>query len=172
MDSNLYGAFPCQVVVSGFSQFFVRSGRGRSSSRRLQSGSRSARKGSRDRNASGAWRLAALARLVFRSALTPEHAQGRWAGDGPFFEAPRLMAPAVRLRDDRRGARHWARIAHRKLVFGRFGPDHDAVMRIGGEAPGGGPILSVGISAMFEYGFPPPRIVNSAVRRKASASAE
>jgi hypothetical protein len=41
-----------------------------------------------------------------------------------------------------------------------------------GEAPGGGPILSVGISAMFEYGFPPPRIVNSAVRRKASASDE
>ena len=45
-------------------------------------------------------------------------------------------------------------------------------MRIGGKAPGGGPILSVGISAMFEYGFPPPRIVNSAVRGKASASAE
>jgi len=43
-------------------------------------------------------------------------------------------------------------------------------MRIGGEAPGGGPILSVGISAMFEYGFPPPRIVNSAVVLKASAS--
>ncbi|MGA7862518.1 MAG: hypothetical protein WCA23_00705, partial [Stellaceae bacterium] len=36
-------------------------------------------------------------------------------------------------------------------------------MRIGGKAPGGGPILSVGISATFEYGFPPPRIVNSAV---------
>src|SRR5271165_2192140 len=34
------------------SQFFVRSGKGRSSSRRLRSGSRSARKGSRDRNAS------------------------------------------------------------------------------------------------------------------------
>ena len=46
---------------------------------------------------------------------------------------------------------------------GSFDPDHDAVMRIGGEAPGGGPILSVGISARFEYGFPPPRIVNSAV---------
>src|SRR5271166_3994148 len=45
----------------------------------------------------------------------------------------------------------------------RSDPDHDAVMRIGGEAPGGGPILSVGIGAMFEYGFPPPRIVNSAV---------
>jgi hypothetical protein len=57
-------------------------------------------------------------------------------------------------------------------AVGSFDPDHDAVMRIGGEAPGGGPILSVGISAMFEYGFPPPRIVDSAVRRKASASAE
>jgi hypothetical protein len=44
-------------------------------------------------------------------------------------------------------------------------------MRIG-KAPGGGPILSVGISATFEYGFPPPRIVNPAVRRKLSASAE
>ena len=74
--------------------------------------------------------------------------------------------------EDPRGARHWVRIAHRKLVFGRFGPDHDAVMRIGGEAPGGGAILSVGIGAMFEYGLPPPRIVNSAVRRKASASVE
>jgi hypothetical protein len=49
---------------------------------------------------------------------------------------------------------------------GLFDPDHDAVMRIGGEAPGGGPILSVGISAMFKYGFPPPRIVDRALRRK------
>jgi hypothetical protein len=47
-------------------------------------------------------------------------------------------------------------------TVGSIDPDHDAVMRIGGEAPGGGPILSVGISAMFEYGVPPPRIVNSA----------
>src|ERR1700745_2078992 len=44
-------------------------------------------------------------------------------------------------------------------------------MRIGGEAPGGGPILSVGISARFEYGFPPPRIVNSAVVLKKPARA-
>ena len=56
----------------------------RSSSRRLRSGSRSARKGSRDRNASGAWRLAALAWLVFRSALTPEHAEGRWNSEMGF----------------------------------------------------------------------------------------
>ena len=48
-------------------------------------------------------------------------------------------------------------------AVGSFDPDHDAVMRIGGEAPGGRSILSVGINARFEYGFPPPRIVNSAV---------
>jgi len=30
-------------------------------------------------------------------------------------------------------------------TVGSFDPDHDAVMRIGGEAPGGGPILPVGI---------------------------
>jgi hypothetical protein len=56
-------------------------------------------------------------------------------------------------------------------AVGSFDPDHDAIMRIGGEAPGGGPILSVGISARFEYGFPPPRIVNSAVVLKAPARA-
>src|SRR5438270_8743498 len=48
-------------------------------------------------------------------------------------------------------------------TVGPFDPDHDAVMRIGGEAPGGGSILSVGIIARFEYGVPPPRIVNSAI---------
>ena len=57
-------------------------------------------------------------------------------------------------------------------AVGSFDPDHDAVMRIGGEAPGGGPILSVGSSAMFEYGFPPPRIVNRQSALNASASAE
>ena len=63
------------------------------------------------------------------------------------------------------------RAAHLYAV-GSFDPDHDAVMRIGGEAPGGGPILSVGIYAMFEYGFPPPRIVNRQSALNASASAE
>src|SRR5206468_1855493 len=94
------GLFPVagQLIADcclGFAEeFFVRSGKGRSSSRRLRSGSRSARKGSRDRNASAAWRLAALASLVFRSALTPEHAEGRWAGEGPFFEAPVSDGPS------------------------------------------------------------------------------
>jgi len=57
-DSNLYGAFPVKscfwfVVGSLFGAgkpFFVPS---------LRSGSRRARKGSRDRNGSKAWRLAA-----------------------------------------------------------------------------------------------------------------
>jgi hypothetical protein len=49
--------------------------KGRSSSRRLGSGSRSARKGSRDRNASQGLAACRLAALVFRSALTPEHAE-------------------------------------------------------------------------------------------------
>src|SRR5215472_8515794 len=87
--ADLYGAFPVKglLPVAGqlirwllFAvcfQFFVRSGKGGSSSRRLRSGPRSARRGSRDRNASRAWRLATLASLVFRSALTPENAAGR-----------------------------------------------------------------------------------------------
>ena len=48
-------------------------------------------------------------------------------------------------------------------AVGSFDPDHDAVMRIGGEAPGGGPILSVGIKGQVRIRLPPPRIVNSAV---------
>ena len=73
-----------------------------------------------------------------------------------------------------RGARHWGAASRHQTCMRqvRLDPDHDAIMRIGGKAPGGGPILPVGISAMFEYGFPPPRIGNSAVVLKASASAE
>jgi len=61
-----------------------------------------------------------------------------------------------------------------KLVWGRsaLDPDHDAVMRIGGKAPGGGPILSVGISCHVNNRFPPPRIVNRQFALNASASAE
>jgi len=36
---------------------------------------------------------------------------------------------------------------------------HDAVMRIGSELRGGGPILSFGVEAMGETGVPPPRTV-------------
>jgi hypothetical protein len=45
-------------------------------------------------------------------------------------------------------------------------------MRIGGKAPGGGPILSVGILCHVSCRFPPPRIVNRQSALNASASAE
>ena len=75
-DSNLYGAFPVKwcfwfVVGSLFGAgkpFFIPS---------PAIGSRSARKGARDRNGSKALAACRLAALVFRSALTPEHAERR-----------------------------------------------------------------------------------------------
>src|SRR5689334_23781688 len=63
------------------------------------------------------------------------------------------------------------RAAHLYAV-GSFSPDHDAVMRIGGEAPGGGPILSVGIKCQVRIRHPATSDLNSAVGLKASASAE
>ena len=54
----------------------------------------------------------------------------------------------------------------------RLDPDHDAVMRIGGKAPGGGPILFVGIGAMSAIGFPPPRIIHRQFALTARARAE
>src|SRR5205823_7003928 len=39
-------------------------------------------------------------------------------------------------------------------TVGSFDPDRDAVMRIGGEAPGGGPILSVGIKCQVRIRHP------------------
>ena len=77
--------------------------------------------------------------------------------------------PVCRSLEDPRGARDWAHLRATDLYsVGSLGPDHDAVMRIGGKLRGGGapPILSVGISAMFEYGFPPPRIVNRQLAEK------
>jgi hypothetical protein len=39
-------------------------------------------------------------------------------------------------------------------AVGSFDPNHDAVIRIGGEAPGGGPILSVGIKCQVRIRHP------------------
>src|SRR5689334_16812463 len=52
-------------------------------------------------------------------------------------------------------------VSRRNLVSGRspWDRNHDAAMRIGGEAPRGGPNLLVGIEAMWGNGTPPPRIV-------------
>jgi hypothetical protein len=56
-------------------------------------------------------------------------------------------------------------------TVGSSDPDHDAVMRIGGEAPGGGAILSVGIKCHVRIRLPATsdRQFGS---REASASAE
>src|ERR1700751_1789376 len=57
--------------------------------------------------------------------------------------------------EDPRGARHWVALRVTDLyAVGSFDPDHDAVMRIGGEAPGGGPILSVGIKCQVRIRHP------------------
>jgi hypothetical protein len=74
-DSSLYGGFSCQavvwVVLTVFCSererpFFVPSPAIRFAERA---------EGVKGPNGSTAWRLAALAALVFRSALTPEHAE-------------------------------------------------------------------------------------------------
>src|ERR1700737_2206168 len=57
-------------------------------------------------------------------------------------------------------------------AVGSFDPDHDAVMRIGGEAPGGGPILSVGIKCHVRIRLPATSDRQFGSRLKASASAE
>src|SRR5215472_6043244 len=56
---ELVWGFPCQVVFFGLLPVLCSERESRSSSHRLRSGSRSARKGSRDRNARKAWRRAA-----------------------------------------------------------------------------------------------------------------
>ena len=48
-------------------------------------------------------------------------------------------------------------------AVGWFDPDHDAVMRIRGKAPGGGSILSVGIKCQVRIRHPATSDLNSAV---------
>ena len=58
-------------------------------------------------------------------------------------------------------------------TVGSFDPDHDAVMRIGGEAPGGGSILSVGLKCHVRIRLPAPSDRQFGSRAvKASANAE
>src|SRR3954463_13290700 len=70
-------------------------------------------------------------------------------------------------RDDLRGARDRAPPSRRNLVFGRAARDldHDARMRIGSEAPRGGPILTRGSKAIAWVGIPPPRTVLGSLPR-------
>jgi len=59
MDSNLYGAFPVKWCFSVYGQFFVRSGKAVLHPVAYDQVPGARAMGSRDRNASKAWRLAA-----------------------------------------------------------------------------------------------------------------
>ena len=60
-----------------------------------------------------------------------------------------------------RGVRHRARVARHELVFADHGGSHhDAVTRIGGEAPRGGPILNRGAKAIVQR-----RVAAASIRR-------
>ena len=77
------------------------------------------------------------------------------------------------LRINPRGARHLGRTFAPQTNLYAAGsvldPDHDAVMRIGGEAPGGGPILFVGICATSATGS---RHLGSSIRQSAESQRE
>src|SRR5271170_6092609 len=63
--------------------------------------------------------------------------------------------PVCRSVEDPRGARHGGHPRATDLyTVGSFDPCHDAVMRIGGGALGGGSILSVGIKCHFRIRLP------------------
>ena len=57
-------------------------------------------------------------------------------------------------------------------TVGSFDPDHDAVMRIGGEAPGGGPILSVGLKCHVRIRLPATSDRQFGSRAESQRSAE
>ena len=86
----------------------------------------------------------------------------------------RLTTPVKCLTDNPRGARHWAHTSRHKLVCGRSVRilTHDAVMRIGGKAPGRRAHSRRRHLCHVSCRFPPPRIVNRQSALNASASAE
>src|SRR5215510_7919309 len=64
----------------------------------------------------------------------------------------------------RGGVRHWRHLRATDLyAVGSFDPDQMQPCASAAKLRAAGPFSLVGISAMFEYGFPPPRLVNSAV---------
>ena len=74
--------------------FFVRKLEGRSSSRRLRSDPGVRGRGQGTETLAELGGVSAVAQLVFRSALTPEHAEGRWTARRAFLQT----APAVGIR--------------------------------------------------------------------------
>jgi hypothetical protein len=68
---------------------------------------------------------------------------------------------SVGLLRDPRGARHGAHLRATDLyAVGSFDPDHDPSRASAAKLRAAGPFYRSASSARFEYGFPPPRIVN------------
>jgi len=96
---------------------------------------------------------------------------GKWPS-----ETSSLMTPSSSSESDELPALPWRssialapkrqrRSALASLQKGQFA-NSDRHPEVSRAAPGGGANLPVGIRASSNHGFPPPRIVNSAVRRK------
>src|SRR6201994_2574601 len=89
--------------------------------------------------------------------------------DGGFLHSFGVWGACLSV-EDPRGARHWAHLRATDLyTVGSFDPDHDAACASAAKLRAAGPFCRSASSAMFEYGIPPPRIVNSAVVLKSSA---
>src|SRR5690348_13353779 len=87
-------------------------------------------------------------------------------GDGLFAHSFGVWSvPVCRSVEDPRGARHWGRIFVPYAV-GLFDPDCDAVIASAAKHRAADPFYRSASGALFEYGFPPPRIVDSAVMLK------
>jgi hypothetical protein len=105
--------------------------------------------------------VSAVAQLVFRSALTPEHAEGRCTARRAFQEIASASCLGCCLNDDPRGARHWHGRSRHNLVFGRSNRIGTMMQSYASAAElrGGGSILFRGAKAMSGIGTPPPRFV-------------
>src|SRR6478672_10951014 len=98
-----------------------------------------------------------------KASISPLFELAREAGEAePVGEVDRPHTHRLAVTGDHpRGARHRARRSRYTLVFGRSGADldHDAVMRIGGEAPGRQAHSLGRRDSHACLGSPPPRIV-------------
>src|SRR5580704_5604862 len=116
---ELVWGFCCQVVILVCSGFFVRSGKGRSSSRRLRSGFAERAEGVKGPKRWHSLAACRLASLVFRSALTPGQAERRDGLLHSFVSGRWLSVAPWRIRG---GARYWAHLRAADLYsVGPFG---------------------------------------------------
>ena len=108
-----------------------------------------------------------MARSV--SIAIPSLSSSPWIRGAPLYGAVDVklemsmpcLSLSIAAAERSEGSSPWG-AEHRAATLYSVGPSdphHDAAMRIGGEAPGGGPILESGLEARGALGSPPPRIV-------------